>query len=243
MTATSPVSRVNIAARVQSEAATSEVLVSETVRDLLLGTDFVFEDRGEYQLKGLERPRRLYAADWPAFGQAENSRSAPNHRRANDRGPSGRSPAMENLDVPASRSASPVATGHREPVQMADGGAQIHRTVRGERATTSSARRPGSPLAPPRARLPDGVPIPCGSKTTWTRLARCGHSVTAVAAGSDHRSGAYGGASPEGPYPVRLRSRGRWVSFVLAKPTGSGQGSTREYGGALAARRECRRRL
>jgi class 3 adenylate cyclase len=52
---------VNIAARVQAEAAPSEVLVSETVRDLLLGTQLRFEDSGERQLKGLDRPRRLYS--------------------------------------------------------------------------------------------------------------------------------------------------------------------------------------
>jgi class 3 adenylate cyclase/pimeloyl-ACP methyl ester carboxylesterase len=52
---------VNIAARVQSRAAPNEVLVSETVRDLLLGSAFIFQDRGEHELKGLERPRRLYA--------------------------------------------------------------------------------------------------------------------------------------------------------------------------------------
>jgi class 3 adenylate cyclase len=53
---------VNIAARVQAEAGPSEVLVSETIHDLLLGTGLSFEDCGERQLKGLERPRRLYAA-------------------------------------------------------------------------------------------------------------------------------------------------------------------------------------
>jgi class 3 adenylate cyclase len=52
---------VNIAARVQSEAAPNEVLASETVRDLLLGTDVLFEDRGQHELKGLDRPRRVFA--------------------------------------------------------------------------------------------------------------------------------------------------------------------------------------
>jgi class 3 adenylate cyclase len=52
---------VNIAARVRAEAGPSEVLVSETVRDLLLGTEISFEDSGERQLKGLDRPRRLYS--------------------------------------------------------------------------------------------------------------------------------------------------------------------------------------
>jgi class 3 adenylate cyclase len=53
---------VNIAARVQAKAGANEVLVSETLRELLLGTDFAFEDRGEHELKGLDRPRRLFVA-------------------------------------------------------------------------------------------------------------------------------------------------------------------------------------
>ena len=52
---------VNIAARVQGRAEPGEVLVSETLRDLLLGSSFRFDDRGEQDLKGLDRPRRLYA--------------------------------------------------------------------------------------------------------------------------------------------------------------------------------------
>jgi class 3 adenylate cyclase len=53
---------VNIAARVQAKASPEEVLVSATVRDLLLGTVYRFEDRGETKLKGIEGTRRLYAA-------------------------------------------------------------------------------------------------------------------------------------------------------------------------------------
>ena len=53
---------VNIASRVESLAAPNEVLVSETLRDLLLGTAFTFEDRGEHSLKGVTGARRLYAA-------------------------------------------------------------------------------------------------------------------------------------------------------------------------------------
>jgi hypothetical protein len=40
----------------------SSASVSETVRDLLLGTEISFEDSGERQLEGLGRPRRPYAA-------------------------------------------------------------------------------------------------------------------------------------------------------------------------------------
>ena len=53
---------VNIAARVASEAAAGETLVSATVRDLArtsAGVDF--EDRGERALKGVAEPVRLFA--------------------------------------------------------------------------------------------------------------------------------------------------------------------------------------
>jgi class 3 adenylate cyclase len=52
---------VNLAARVQQAAAADEVLVSSTVRDLLLGGEARFEDRGEHSLKGFETPWRLFA--------------------------------------------------------------------------------------------------------------------------------------------------------------------------------------
>jgi len=44
---------VHIGARVASEAAAGEVLVSSTVRDLVAGSGLSFEDRGLHGLKGL----------------------------------------------------------------------------------------------------------------------------------------------------------------------------------------------
>jgi class 3 adenylate cyclase len=53
---------VNIAARVASEAAPGETLVSGTVRDLgRTSAGVVFEDRGERNLKGVGEPVRLFA--------------------------------------------------------------------------------------------------------------------------------------------------------------------------------------
>jgi class 3 adenylate cyclase len=52
---------VHVAARVQSAAGTGEVLVSNTVRDLVSDSDLVFEDRGEHTLKGMDSPWRLFA--------------------------------------------------------------------------------------------------------------------------------------------------------------------------------------
>ena len=44
---------VHIAARVQATAAPGEVLVSSTVKDLVVGSGLRFADRGEHSLKGL----------------------------------------------------------------------------------------------------------------------------------------------------------------------------------------------
>jgi class 3 adenylate cyclase len=52
---------VNVGARVAAQAAGGEVLVSATTCDLVAGSGLSFEDRGEFELKGVG-PRRLYAA-------------------------------------------------------------------------------------------------------------------------------------------------------------------------------------
>jgi len=52
---------VNVAQRVEASAADGTVWVSSTVRDLLLGSQFAFEDRGERSLKGMDGAWRLYA--------------------------------------------------------------------------------------------------------------------------------------------------------------------------------------
>jgi class 3 adenylate cyclase len=48
--------------RISSLAAPGEVLVSSTVKDLVAGSGFAFEDRGEHQLKGVPGVWRLYVA-------------------------------------------------------------------------------------------------------------------------------------------------------------------------------------
>jgi class 3 adenylate cyclase len=53
---------VNIGARVGAQAGSNEILVSQTVRDLVAGTGITFEDRGAHDLKGIPGTWQLFAA-------------------------------------------------------------------------------------------------------------------------------------------------------------------------------------
>jgi class 3 adenylate cyclase len=53
---------VNVGSRIADTALPGEVLVSSTVRDLVAGSTFSFEERGEHELKGIPGRWRLYAA-------------------------------------------------------------------------------------------------------------------------------------------------------------------------------------
>lgn len=53
---------VHIAARVAALANEGEVLVSRTVRDLVVGSDLNFEQRGAHELKGVPETWQIYAA-------------------------------------------------------------------------------------------------------------------------------------------------------------------------------------
>ena len=52
---------MHIAARVLSCAAAGEVVVSGTVKDLVVGSGIPFEDRGERELRGVPGQWRLFA--------------------------------------------------------------------------------------------------------------------------------------------------------------------------------------
>jgi pimeloyl-ACP methyl ester carboxylesterase len=53
---------VHVGARIMALGNAGDVLVSSTTHDLVAGSGLEFEDRGEHMLKGIEGPRRLYAA-------------------------------------------------------------------------------------------------------------------------------------------------------------------------------------
>jgi class 3 adenylate cyclase len=52
---------VHLGARVMAEADAGETVVSSTVRDLVVGSEIAFEDRGEHHLKGVPGTWRLFA--------------------------------------------------------------------------------------------------------------------------------------------------------------------------------------
>ena len=57
---------VNIGARVASKAGPGEVLVSGTVKDLVIGSGIDLEERGTHELKGVPGTWQLYAVAAPA---------------------------------------------------------------------------------------------------------------------------------------------------------------------------------
>ncbi len=52
---------VHLAARIMSLADAGEILVSRTVRDLVIGSELTFSDRGEHELKGIPDRWAVYA--------------------------------------------------------------------------------------------------------------------------------------------------------------------------------------
>jgi class 3 adenylate cyclase len=63
---------VNVAARIVALAEPSQVLVSQTVKDLVAGSGLRFDDRGSHDLKGVEGEWHLYAVSesGPKGGEA-----------------------------------------------------------------------------------------------------------------------------------------------------------------------------
>jgi class 3 adenylate cyclase len=56
---------VHIGARVSALAGANDVLVSSTLRDLVIGSGLEFEERGSYELKGVPDEWRLFAVTSP----------------------------------------------------------------------------------------------------------------------------------------------------------------------------------
>lgn len=55
---------VNMAARIAAKAEAGEILVADVVRQLVAGKEFLFNDRGDTELRGFEDPVRVYEVRW-----------------------------------------------------------------------------------------------------------------------------------------------------------------------------------
>jgi class 3 adenylate cyclase len=66
---------VHVAARIAGLAHGGEVLASQTVRDLVAGSNLHFSDRGLHRLKGLPKRVRLFAVGHEGHGYSANVRS------------------------------------------------------------------------------------------------------------------------------------------------------------------------
>jgi class 3 adenylate cyclase len=91
---------VHVAARIASLARPREILVSDTVRDLVAGSGLAFADRGRRTLKGLAGSRRLFSLDAERAcadaGAADESCTGASRHAANDERMTGR-PGLQQL--------------------------------------------------------------------------------------------------------------------------------------------------
>ncbi len=76
---------VNIAARIGALSGPGEVLVSRTVKDLVVGSGITFSDRGDRELKGVPDPWRLFAVDAEEASPGSQPVSDVRDRRMSDR--------------------------------------------------------------------------------------------------------------------------------------------------------------
>src|ERR1700741_2406226 len=80
------------AARILGHARVGDILVSRTVRDLVVGSGTGFEDRGSVELRGAPRTWQLLAVDW------NGGRAGPAEAELASMPPPGRRTAMRRSD-------------------------------------------------------------------------------------------------------------------------------------------------
>jgi class 3 adenylate cyclase/pimeloyl-ACP methyl ester carboxylesterase len=83
---------VHVGARVAARAGAGEVLVTQTVRDLVMGSELQFESRGDHELKGVP-------GEWPLYAVENETTATPVPTDASDK----RVRPMDRLIVRAAR--------------------------------------------------------------------------------------------------------------------------------------------
>jgi class 3 adenylate cyclase len=80
---------VNIGARIGALAGANEVVVSSTVKDLVVGSGISFSDRGARELKGVPGEWRLFAVDQVEAPASSQCVAGTRERRLSDRAVTG----------------------------------------------------------------------------------------------------------------------------------------------------------
>ena len=57
-------STIQLTSRICDQAEPDQILVAAVIRDLCLGKQFIFGDRGEASLKGFDQPLKIYEVQW-----------------------------------------------------------------------------------------------------------------------------------------------------------------------------------
>jgi class 3 adenylate cyclase len=100
---------VHVAARVGATARPNDVLVSGTVRDLVMGSGIDFADRGRRELKGVPGEWQLFAVQATERPATDSAQLAPERPRASDRAARllvRRAPGLARLSARAIRGGS-----------------------------------------------------------------------------------------------------------------------------------------
>jgi class 3 adenylate cyclase len=70
---------VTVAARISALASADQILVSRTVRDLVIGSGIPFADYGVHSLKGLKKDMHLYEVDQNRLTSVQDATKLPGH--------------------------------------------------------------------------------------------------------------------------------------------------------------------
>jgi class 3 adenylate cyclase len=76
---------VHLAARIMAAAEPDEILVSSTVKDLVIGSDITFQDRGTHSLNGIEDPRQWRSTPSSRSGSLLGAQQAPHNAQIRPR--------------------------------------------------------------------------------------------------------------------------------------------------------------
>ena len=212
---------VHVASRVSALAGADEVLVTGTVRDLVVGSGIIFDDRGRHDLKGVPGEWQILAVD--------------------------RGPGTVSDPTSPRRAHQPATAPDPDPPTPCGGAALLGPVVAALVVTLTS----GSSPPPTRSSTPSTTTPPTASPTTASAAASATGSRTPRVSSGPRRSrpALSPGSSPPRSPGRRSSPSGAGSVFSVACPPGNlpqrrvvaRPGERDGHGGGLAGRRRPRR--